>query len=137
MKFKVPTFHETANQGVLDEAALLEIDKQKQKEALSKSLSRWTLFWFSFTVIAYLIVSRVNPTADTDEIVGYINFAFGGLLLYTSLYGGSQYLAGGGLVDQKISLKDYVDSRQRVFSKWTGPLLGMIIGIIMIIASSI
>ena len=136
MKYKVPTFHSTRDQADIDERALIEIDKRKSRETFNKSLSNWSLFWFVFSLISYVLVARFYPNSNTNEMVGYIDLMFGAFLVYTNTIGGSRFITGGGLVNHKILLKAHLDSRKRVRTKWLGPVLGMVIGVIMLITSA-
>lgn len=137
MSFKVPTFHDAGEQGNIDETELKEIENKNHSDVKLKSFSTWMFFWFGFSAIVYLIMLRVNPNSNILEIVGYVDLSFGGLLVYTNAIGGSQFMAGGGLVDSKIIMRDYVDSRARVFSKWMGPTIGVLLGILMVFIDSL
>lgn len=135
MSFKVPTFHDAGEKGDVNEEELSAIDQSNANEVMIKSISAWIFFWFIIALISYLIIGRINPNGNLEEITGYAIFVIAGLLIYTNSVGGSQFMTGGGLVNHKIVMKDYVDSRKRVFTKWMGPSIGILLGVVLVIVS--
>ena len=131
---RVPTAHEREMRGEKEDQPLMIGEKKETPNSFLTKYMQWILFHAIVFLIALYIAYTFNPVLQAIQYAAIVLILFSSVLLYGSFNSGTKMvLPGMAYVPGTGAIEDVTNFRQRMFSNYMGPSLGLIIGLIILI----
>ena len=131
---RVPTAHEREIRGEKEDQPLMIGEKKESSNSFLAKYMQWILFHAIVFFVAFYIMYTFNPLSQTIQYAAIVLILFSSVLLYGSFSSGTKMvLPGMAYVPGTGAIEDVTNFRQRMFSNYMGPSLGLIIGLVILI----
>lgn len=131
MRERSPLYADGHNE--IDTKKLEVEDRKISWQVFEKSAMKWFTGWIVFT---FVLVVSLKPKYGVDQslyVSGYALIIVAGILGYTSAIAGN-FTCGWGVIAGEADLitQDLHSARQRMFGKWVGPFIGLVLGFVLL-----
>ena len=129
---RIPTAHEREMRGETEEQPLMIGDNKGTPSVFMVKYSRWILFHAIIYFAALYVVYTFNPLLVSIQYAAIILILFSSVFIYGSFSSGTKMvLPGMAYVPGTGAIQDITNFRQRMFSNYMGPLIGILIGLVI------